>query len=242
MARKRKAPELTFQQHVADYLVREHGYGVLEQSDITDTVNYIAEDHLWAFLKATQAETLKQLSRLNRCHEGKQDVVVVDFTNNAAAILKARRRRPPTRPFAARLIDEKGLEVKAEDLTQLEGVGDAKATLILAAIEFARRRIKPAGAKIATPADLLPHVRHYADRKQEHFLCASINGANEVLNIRVVSIGCWTISSSTGMNTSVFWKPDGFRNLTSCPRTGRRRTCRARRGPDPRPFRRRRCT
>ena len=60
---------------------------------------------------------------------------------------------------------------------------------ILAAIEFARRRIKPEGAKIETPADLLPHVRHYADRKQEHFLCASINGANEILNIRVVSIG-----------------------------------------------------
>jgi len=50
-----------------------------------------------------------------------------------------------------RLIDEKGLEVKAADLTQFEGVGDAKATLILAAIEFARRRIKPEGAKIVTP-------------------------------------------------------------------------------------------
>ena len=89
----------------------------------------------------------------------------------------------------ARLIDEKGLDVKADDLSQFPGVGDAKSTLILAAIEFARRRIKPEGAKIETPADLLPHVRHYADRKQEHFLCASINGANEVLNIRVVSIG-----------------------------------------------------
>jgi DNA repair protein RadC len=88
-----------------------------------------------------------------------------------------------------RLVDEKGLEVKAEDLSQFAGVGDAKATLILAAIEFARRRIKPEGAKIETPADLLPNVRHYADRKQEHFLCASINGANEILNIRVVSIG-----------------------------------------------------
>ena len=89
----------------------------------------------------------------------------------------------------ARLIDEKGLDVKAEDLLPFAGVGNAKATLILAAIEFARRRIKPEGARIVTPADLLPHVRHYADRKQEHFLCASINGANEILNIRVVSIG-----------------------------------------------------
>ncbi len=89
----------------------------------------------------------------------------------------------------ARVIDEKGLGVHAEDLTSFGGVGDAKATLILAAIEFARRRIKPEGAKIETPSDLLPHVRHYADRRQEHFLCASINGANEILNIRVVSIG-----------------------------------------------------
>ena len=31
----------------------------------------------------------------------------------------------------ARLIDEKGLELQANDLTQFEGVGDAKATLIL---------------------------------------------------------------------------------------------------------------
>jgi DNA repair protein RadC len=88
-----------------------------------------------------------------------------------------------------RVIDEKGLAVQAEDLTSFDGVGDAKATLILAAIEFARRRIKPEGAKIETSADLLAHVRHYADRKQEHFICASINGANEIINIRVVSIG-----------------------------------------------------
>lgn len=89
----------------------------------------------------------------------------------------------------ARVIDEKGLGIRIEDLTSFAGVGNAKATLILAAIEFARRRIKPEGAKIETPADLLPHVRHYADRKQEYFLCVSINGANEILNIRVVSIG-----------------------------------------------------
>src|SRR3989441_6090665 len=60
MARRRK-PEIPFQTHIADYLVREHKYGVLEQTDITDTEHFIAEDHLWAFLKATQADTLKKL-------------------------------------------------------------------------------------------------------------------------------------------------------------------------------------
>src|SRR5215831_704868 len=89
----------------------------------------------------------------------------------------------------ARVIDEKGLDIQCEDLTQFEGIGDAKSTLLLAAIEFARRRIKPEGIRIETPADLLPQIRHYADRKQEHFLCATINGANEVINVRVVSIG-----------------------------------------------------
>lgn len=89
----------------------------------------------------------------------------------------------------AKVVDEKGLDLKIEDLTQFHGLAEAKATLILAAIEFSRRRIKPEGIKIATPSDLLPLIRHYADRKQEHFLCATINGANEVISVRVVSIG-----------------------------------------------------
>ena len=62
MAKRRKPPELTFQQHVADFLVRVHKYGVLEQSDITDTEHFIAEDRLWTFLKATQGDTLKKLT------------------------------------------------------------------------------------------------------------------------------------------------------------------------------------
>ena len=58
---KKKPPELTFQKHIADYLVREHKYAVLDQSDITDTEHFIAEDQLWAFLKTSQADTLKKL-------------------------------------------------------------------------------------------------------------------------------------------------------------------------------------
>lgn len=62
MAKKKKAPELTFQQHIADYLIRVHAYGVLEQTEITDTEHCIAEDQLWAFLNATQGDTLKKLT------------------------------------------------------------------------------------------------------------------------------------------------------------------------------------
>ena len=62
MPKPKKPPELVFQRHIADFLVREHKYGVLEQSDITDTEHFIAEDQLWAFLKATQGDTLKKLT------------------------------------------------------------------------------------------------------------------------------------------------------------------------------------
>lgn len=59
---KKKPPEITFQEHIAAYLVQSQHYGVLEQSEITDTDNFIAEDHLWAFLKATQSENLQKLT------------------------------------------------------------------------------------------------------------------------------------------------------------------------------------
>jgi DNA repair protein RadC len=88
-----------------------------------------------------------------------------------------------------KIIDEKGLLFTAHDLTEIEGIGNAKAATIAAAFEFVRRRIKPEGVKIKFPADVLPLIQHYADRKQEHFLCISLNGANEVMNVRVVSIG-----------------------------------------------------
>ena len=58
---RHKQPELTFQQHIADYLVREHKYAVLEQSEITDREHFIAEDQFWAFLKASQSDQLKKL-------------------------------------------------------------------------------------------------------------------------------------------------------------------------------------
>ena len=88
----------------------------------------------------------------------------------------------------AKVIDDKGLDVGVADLTGLQGIGEAKAALILAAVEFARRRIKPEGLRITTPADVLPLIRHFADRKQEHFLSVTVNGANEVLSVRVVSV------------------------------------------------------
>ena len=88
-----------------------------------------------------------------------------------------------------KVVDGNKGKVSLEELQKIEGVGLAKATLVAAALEFSRRRIRPEGLKISFPADVLPLIRHYADRKQEHFICVSINGANEVITARVVSVG-----------------------------------------------------
>jgi DNA repair protein RadC len=88
-----------------------------------------------------------------------------------------------------KVVDSDKGKIRIEELQKIEGVGLAKATLIAAALEFVRRRIRPEGLKISFPADVLPLIRHYADRKQEHFICVSINGANEVITSRVISVG-----------------------------------------------------
>ena len=88
-----------------------------------------------------------------------------------------------------KVLDNNKEKPDIEELKKIEGVGLAKAALIAAALEFARRRIRPEGLRISFPADILPLIQHYADRKQEHFICISINGANEVIASRVVSVG-----------------------------------------------------
>lgn len=86
-------------------------------------------------------------------------------------------------------IDANGGVPDSAALQAIEGVGPAKATILSAALEFARRRIRPEGLKISFPADVLPLIQHLADRKQEHFVCISLNGAKEVINTRIVSVG-----------------------------------------------------
>ncbi|HHT9111300.1 MAG TPA: RadC family protein [Candidatus Brocadiaceae bacterium] len=88
-----------------------------------------------------------------------------------------------------KVLDAHNEKLNLDELKKIEGVGPAKATLIAAALEFTRRRIRPEGLKISFPADVLPLISNYADRKQEHFICVSINGANEVITTRVVSVG-----------------------------------------------------
>ena len=87
------------------------------------------------------------------------------------------------------LLDKRNGDLTVADLLKVKGIGHAKACLISAMLEFGRRRIRPEGVKVKAAADVLPLISHIADRKQEHFICISLNGAHEVIATRIVTIG-----------------------------------------------------
>jgi DNA repair protein RadC len=87
------------------------------------------------------------------------------------------------------LID--GLEgpPEASYLQHVSGMGQAKACAVSAALELGRRLYGFREKRIVSPRDLWPLVAHWADRTQERFICCALNGAHEVIAVRVVSVG-----------------------------------------------------
>lgn len=82
--------------------------------------------------------------------------------------------------------------IETERLTKIKGVSVARARLLVAALEFARRRLKPEGAKIRRAADVLPLLSSLLYQPQEHVVSISLNGAHEVIRIRTVGVGLLT--------------------------------------------------
>ncbi|MDR2417678.1 MAG: DNA repair protein RadC [Treponema sp.] len=87
-----------------------------------------------------------------------------------------------------RLDKENGIPT-VKELVLLAGIGETKACSIVAMLEFGRRRWGAAGTRITQPEDIYTLIRHHADRRQECFICVSLNGAHEVLAVRIVTIG-----------------------------------------------------
>jgi DNA repair protein RadC len=87
------------------------------------------------------------------------------------------------------LINGKNEIISMEELCKLSGLGTSKAGTIIAMLEFGRRRWGTRLRRIYNSADAYNLVRHYADSPQERFLTLSMNGAHEVVAVRVVTIG-----------------------------------------------------
>jgi len=89
----------------------------------------------------------------------------------------------------AKLIRNHRKNLTIEYLTAVRGIGLAKAAQILSAFELARRYLIKDAVKVTVAQDVIPLLADIADKKQEHFVCISLNGAHEVIEKRIVTIG-----------------------------------------------------
>lgn len=89
----------------------------------------------------------------------------------------------------AKLIAENKGRISLDGISSIDGIGLAKASQILAGFELARRHIVKESVKITEAKDILPLISDISNKQQEYFICISLNGANEVIEKRIVTVG-----------------------------------------------------
>jgi DNA repair protein RadC len=113
--------------------------------------------------------------------------------------------------LAGEVISEAGglhglYDVSIHELTQVNGIGEAKACIILAAVELGRRigQVRnPGRPVISSPADVDRILRgRIANLDRENFVVMLLNTKNEVIETSTVSVG--TLSASLVHPREVF--------------------------------------
>ena len=85
--------------------------------------------------------------------------------------------------------------VTLDDLKTIRGIGEAKAALIFAALEFWRRKCTTLPAPIIdSPEAAANQMEYISNKKQEHFVVMTLDGARRLIKTRTVFIG--TLMSS----------------------------------------------
>jgi len=89
----------------------------------------------------------------------------------------------------AGLIQEHRESLSLDHLRSVPGMGLAKGAQILSAFELARRHLLKETVKIESAEDVLPLLTDIRAKSQEHFVCLTLNGANELIERRIVTVG-----------------------------------------------------
>ncbi len=94
-----------------------------------------------------------------------------------------------------KLIAEKGSELTFEDLMGVKGMALAKTTQFMAAFELWRRQFEVSERPIIdTPEKAVAQLSDIRDKKQEYFVCLTLDGANRLIAKRIITIGTLTAS------------------------------------------------
>lgn len=94
-----------------------------------------------------------------------------------------------------KLLKEKGSELAYEDLLSVKSLGPAKATNIMAGFELWRRQFEVSEHPIIdSPEKAVEQLSDIRDKKQEYFVCLTLDGANRLIAKRIITIGTLTSS------------------------------------------------
>ena len=94
-----------------------------------------------------------------------------------------------------KILRQKGGDVSYDDLRGVVGLGEAKIPVILASLELARRYLLDSDQPIIdSPERAVELLADIRDKKQEYFVCLTLDGANRLIAKRVVTIGTLTAS------------------------------------------------
>ena len=76
-----------------------------------------------------------------------------------------------------------------DKLLCIHGLGVAKASQLISAIELSKRYLVKQNKKITNASDVFEELKEYRDKKQEYFLCIYLDGANHICETRIITIG-----------------------------------------------------
>ena len=94
-----------------------------------------------------------------------------------------------------KLMRRHGADVNYDQLSAVTGMGIAKVTEILAALELSKRYLlKSEQPIIDSPEKAVEQLADIRDKKQEYFVCLSLDGANRLIAKRIITIGTLTSS------------------------------------------------
>jgi len=84
------------------------------------------------------------------------------------------------------------LKLSFQDLAKIKGVGQTKASVILSALEFAKRALEVKDEilpKISSAEDVVAQAIYMRDKQREHFMVLYLNGRNELLFKKPMFVG-----------------------------------------------------
>jgi DNA repair protein RadC len=100
-----------------------------------------------------------------------------------------------------KLLDRTSYQPTHIQLTEIKGISDATATKLVALFELAGRK-NITDITVSSPEDIVAQVPELRTAKQEHLVVLTLDGANRLIEKRIISIG--TLNSSLVHPREVF--------------------------------------